>query len=215
MIGILDYGGGNLGSVVNACAFLGFPARLVTEPEGIDGCCALILPGQGMFGECMNRLTNHGFAEPVRAWVDESRPFLGICVGLQILFEGSEESPDVPGLGLLPGWVRRFRLGADYKVPQMGWNSVRQVRADCPLFQDIPDGSYFYFVHSYYVDPAEAGLTAGSTDYGGAYTSVAWRDLLFAAQFHPEKSQRVGLQLLRNFARLAGLVPEPTATQGP
>ena len=200
MIGILDYGMGNLGSVQNACRFLEVPSRIVTRPDELAGCRALILPGVGAFGDCMQHLTAHDFVAPIREWIAAGRPFLGICLGLQLLFEASEESPGVPGLGVLPGRNRRFMPGRDLKVPQIGWNHVRPIQPDCPLFRGIPADTYFYFVHSYYADAAEAGAaTAGVTDYGQPYASALWKDNLLAVQFHPEKSQHWGLQMLRNF----------------
>jgi len=200
--GIIDYGMGNLGSVLNACRFLDLDARLVESPEALAECRAVILPGVGAFGDCMSHLRDHGFVEPLRVWNQSGQPFLGICLGLQVLFEGSEESPGAEGLGVLPGVVRRFRVPAEYKVPQIGWNRVRQAAGECPLFRDIPDESYFYFVHSYYADAADAPFTAGVTEYGVSYTSAIWRDRMMAVQFHPEKSQRLGLQMLKNFAAL-------------
>ena len=200
MIGIIDYGMGNLGSVTNALAFIGCPARVLTRPEEFAECAGLILPGVGAFGDGLRHLARHGFVAPIRAWAAADRPLLGVCLGLQALFETSEESPGVAGLGILRGAARKFQLPADGKVPQMGWNRVRQSRPDCPLFRDIPDGAHFYFVHSYYVAPADATVTAGVTDYGPEYTSVAWSGRVFGVQFHPEKSQADGLQLLRNFA---------------
>ena len=204
MIGIIDYGMGNLGSVSNACRFLGVEFRIVTRPEDMDACRAVILPGVGAFGDCMAHLERYGFVEPVRTWIGEDRSFLGICLGLQLLFEGSEESPGVRGLGVLPGQVRRFAPSPDWKVPQIGWNRVRQNRSECPLFRDIPDQSYFYFVHSYFTDVTDRSLAAGLTDYGVDYTSIVWRGRMMAAQFHPEKSQKVGLQMLRNFVDATG-----------
>jgi len=200
MIGILDYGMGNLGSVANACRFLDIPARIVARPEDLDACRALILPGVGAFGDCMAHLTTFGFVAPVQQWIAAGRPFLGICLGLQLLFADSDESPGVPGLGVLPGRNRRFAATPDLKVPQIGWNRVRPVRPDCPLFRGIPAGTYFYFVHSYYADAAEAGAAAaGLTEYGLRYASALWRDNVLAVQFHPEKSQHWGLQMLKNF----------------
>ena len=207
MIGIIDYGMGNLGSVTNAFRFLGLPAKVVTSAVEMDGVEAMILPGVGAFGDCVAHLASHGLQPVVQAWLKADRPFLGICLGLQVLFEGSEEAPGVSGLGIWPGRVRRFRSDAGLKVPQMGWNRVEQVRADCPLFRDIPDGAHFYFVHSYRAD-ADLPVTAGRTEYGERYTSVAWRGRAAAVQFHPEKSQAVGLQLLRNFAAWANIRPE-------
>ena len=205
MIGIVDYGMGNLGSVTNACRFLELEARIVTQPDELGSCHAMILPGVGAFGDCMDHLTAHGFADAVRGWIKADKPFLGICVGMQVLFEGSEESPDVAGLGVLPGRVRKFPTIQDYKVPQIGWNRVRALQTNCPLFRGIPDQTYFYFVHSYYTDLADAGTgAAGATDYGRPYASAVGRGNLLAVQFHPEKSQRWGLQMLKNFADLAG-----------
>lgn len=199
MIAILDYEAGNLGSVTNACRYLDLAARVVTKPTELAGCDAMILPGVGAFGDCLQKLRARGFEQPVRAWIDAGRPFLGICVGLQALFEGSAESPDVPGLGVLPGRILRFPSQPDLKVPQMGWNRVRQRRRDCPLFQGVPDEAFFYFVHSYC---AEAGgdWVAGETDYGIPFASVVWRANVMAIQFHAEKSQKVGLMMLQNFA---------------
>jgi imidazole glycerol phosphate synthase glutamine amidotransferase subunit len=203
MIGILDYGMGNLGSVSNACSFLGLDAKILARPEEMDGCAAIILPGVGAFGDCMRHLNEHGFSNPVRAWIDADRPFLGICLGLQVLFEGSPESPGINGLGILPGQVRRFAWGTDFKVPQIGWNQVRQVQPDCPLFAGIPDESHFYFVHSYYADASDASVIAGETDYGIPYASAVRRGRMMAVQFHPEKSQQMGLRMLRNFRAAA------------
>lgn len=199
MIGILDYGMGNLGSVSNACDFLGLEARILSGPEEMDACAAVILPGVGAFGDCMRHLNEHGFSDPVRAWIEADRPFLGICLGLQVLFEGSAESPELAGLGILRGRVERFAWDRDLKVPQIGWNRVRQVQTDCPLFAEIPDQSHFYFVHSYYVAASDESVIAGETEYGVPYASAVSRGRMMAVQFHPEKSQKAGLQMLRNF----------------
>lgn len=199
MIGILDYEAGNLGSVANAFRFLEIPARIVSAPAELRGISAMVLPGVGAFGDCLSKLRARGFEAPVKEWIAEGRPFLGICVGLQALFEGSDESPGVTGFGLLPGRVHRFTGQPGLKIPQIGWNSVKQVKPDCPLFAGIPDESYFYFVHSYRADAAGEHV-AGVTDYGGPFASVIWKDNVFAIQFHPEKSQKVGLALLQNFA---------------
>ena len=200
MIGIIDYGMGNLGSVENACRFLNLKAQLITAPEEMARCRALILPGQGAFGDCMQNLNQAGFSPAVKAWIKEDKPLLGVCIGMQILFEGSEESPDVPGLGVLPGVLKKFPPSQSLKVPQMGWNRVLQPGGDHPMFSEIPDRAFFYFVHSYYVEKTDADWVAGETEYGFLYTSVIHRSNLFATQFHPEKSQEHGLQLLRNFS---------------
>ncbi|NKB24795.1 MAG: imidazole glycerol phosphate synthase subunit HisH [Kiritimatiellae bacterium] len=211
MIAIIDYGMGNLGSVKNACAFLGLPAEIIQTPERLEACDAVILPGVGAFGDCMRHLSDYGFVEPIRTWLDEGKPFLGICLGLQVLFETSEESPEVKGLSIFPGTVKKFRPNNVLKVPQMGWNSVCQVQKKCPLFKGLPDETYFYFVHSYYVDCSEANWIAGTTEYGLEYTSVIWKDHIMAAQFHPEKSQKWGLAMLKNFA---AWVREPVKFSG-
>ena len=199
MIGIIDYGMGNLGSVSNACAYLEMPARIVEQPKQLAGCKAMILPGVGAFGDCMQHLTDHGFVEPIREWIASGRPFLGICLGLQSLYEGSEEAPGVAGLGVLRGTVRKFNIAPELKVPQIGWNSVKQRIPDCPLYSGIPDEAFFYFVHSYYVDGAENSSPSLEREAQFTYTSVVWRYNVMAAQFHPEKSQKAGLRLLQNF----------------
>ncbi len=203
MIGIIDYGSGNLGSVVNACRFLRLPARVIAAPDAAADCRALLLPGVGAFGDCLARLRAAGFEPLCREWIAADRPFLGVCVGLQALFEGSEESPDVPGLGILRGRVRRLASGPGLKVPQMGWNRVRQRRPDCPLFAGVADGAFFYFVHAFYADPADPTAVLGSTRHGVEYASAVGRGRCFAVQFHPEKSQAAGLRVLANFGRLA------------
>lgn len=199
MIGILDYEAGNLGSVTNAFQFLSLEARIIARPAELEGCRAMVLPGVGSFGDCLTKLRRRGFEQPVKDWIAAGRPFLGICVGLQALYEGSEESPGVPGLGLLPGVIRRFAAAPDLKVPQIGWNQIRQARPDCPLFYHLPDEAFVYFVHSYYAPP-DGPAVAGVSNYGTDYASVVWQDHLLAVQFHPEKSQKVGLTMLENFA---------------
>ncbi len=199
MIGIIDYGMGNLGSVSNALRFLGIEAKILRRHGEMEACRAVILPGVGAFGDCMAHLESHGFAGAIRDWVEAGRPLMGICLGLQVLFQGSEESPGVPGLGILPGRVRRFDLPKELKVPQIGWNRVAQARPDCPMFAGIDDDAFFYLVHSYYVAPDDESVVAGRTDYGIDYCSCVWKDNIFATQFHPEKSQAVGLRMLQNF----------------
>lgn len=199
-IGIIDYGMGNLGSVINACRYLELPADIVDAPEQMAACNAVILPGVGAFGDCMDHLRQQDFVQPIREWIAADRPLLGICLGLQVLFTESEESPRAKGLDVLPGVIRKFRLPPEYKVPQIGWSRVRENTAACPLFSGIPDDSYFYFVHSYYADAAEESYAAGVTRYGVEYASAIWKSRLMAVQFHPEKSQKMGLRMLRNFA---------------
>jgi glutamine amidotransferase len=199
VIGIVDYGMGNLGSVVNACRFLDLRAEVIADPSELAACRAVILPGVGAFGDCMEHLHQRGFSPRLIEWIAADRPFLGICVGLQALFESSEESPGVAGLGVLRGTVRRFDIDPALKVPQMGWNRVRQSKPGEPLFAGVPDGSFFYFVHSYYAAPADPTVVAGITEYGIDYCSAVRSGAVFAVQFHPEKSQAAGLQMLRNF----------------
>jgi imidazole glycerol-phosphate synthase subunit HisH len=199
MIGVIDYGMGNLGSVANALAFLEAPSRVLHGPGEMAECRALILPGVGAFGDGMANLRRSGYVEPLRDWMAADRPLLGICLGLQMLCASSEESPGVEGLGAIPEPVVKFASGPDVKVPQIGWNRmVRAPGVDCPLFRNIPDGAYFYFVHSFYL-PGAAGWDAGRTVHGVDYTCAVWRGRTAAVQFHPEKSQQAGLRLLRNF----------------
>ena len=199
MITIIDYGRGNLRSVAKALEHLGVANEITGEADKVQRAERLILPGVGAFGDAMEELGRRGLVEPIKRHVAGGRPMLGICLGMQVLMEWSEEAPGVPGLGLIPGTVKRFQTRL--KVPHMGWNRVRQV-APAPLFRGIPDGEYFYFVHSYYVDPiaAQQGVVAGRTEYEADFPSVLWRGNLLATQFHPEKSQERGLQMLRNFA---------------
>jgi glutamine amidotransferase len=203
MIGIIDYGMGNLGSVTNACRFLGLDAKIITRKEEMQECRAIILPGVGAFGDCMAHLAGHDFVVAIQDWVRAGRPLMGICLGLQVLFDSSEESPGIPGLGIFPGTVNRFNLPRELKVPQIGWNRVSQARPDCPMFNGIDDGAFFYLVHSYYVSPGDRSIVAGTTEYGIEYCSCVWKDSVFATQFHPEKSQAAGLRMLRNFREWA------------
>jgi glutamine amidotransferase len=199
MIGIIDYGMGNLGSVTNAFRFLQLDARIVTRKQELEDCRALVLPGVGAFGDCMAHLVEHDFTEAISDWVQGGKPMMGICLGLQALFQSSEESPGVAGLGIFPGTVKRFDLPRELKVPQIGWNRMAETQPDCPMFEDIDDGSFFYLVHSFYVCPEDESIVAGTTEYGIEYCSCVWKDNVFATQFHPEKSQAVGLRMLRNF----------------
>jgi imidazole glycerol phosphate synthase glutamine amidotransferase subunit len=197
MIGVVDYGMSNLGSVMNALAFVGAPARLIERGEDLTGVERLLVPGQGAFGDCMAGLRARGFERPLLEWIAADRPFLGICMGLQLLFESSEEAPGVTGLAAFPGRITRFTSAA-LKIPQMGWNRVAWA-VPTPLAEGIPDGSHFYFVHSYHAPRTGAAWESGVTDYGVNYVSAVSRGRVHAVQFHPEKSQALGLRLLRNF----------------
>lgn len=197
-VAIIDYGVGNLRSVEKAFAATGCTAVISSEENVLRKAEHLVLPGVGAFGACMNALNERGFNELVRERVAAGTPLLGVCVGMQMLFEESEEFGKTPGLGLLRGRVRRF--SENLVVPQVGWNQVRQ-RFPHPLFEGIGDAAFFYFVHSYYCEPADKEAILGETDYGVAYASVVACENLCGVQFHPEKSQTAGLQLLSNFAR--------------
>jgi glutamine amidotransferase len=200
MITIVDYGAGNLRSVARAFTYLGIPAQVVDRPEDVVRAEAVVLPGVGAAGAAMRFLKEKGLDEAMRAVLQRGIPFLGVCLGMQLLL-GSHEEGDVAGLGLLPGRVRRFPT--DLLVPQMGWNQVMPLR-ECALFDGIPPGAHFYFNHSYYAEPADHNLIAAQTDYGTPFCSVIEASHLWGVQFHPEKSSANGLRLLRNFAKVAG-----------
>ncbi|MBI5178737.1 MAG: imidazole glycerol phosphate synthase subunit HisH [Nitrospinae bacterium] len=200
MIAIVDYGMGNLRSVQKAFEKLGLPAIITRDAGLMASASRLVLPGVGAFGLCMERLRGYGLVEPIKDFIAGGKPFLGICLGLQLLFEESEEFGRQEGLGVLKGKVKRFSAPG-IKVPHMGWNNVKIV-GPSPLFDGIADGSHFYFVHSFYVEPAEPVAT-GETEYGGTFVSAIQKGNVYATQFHPEKSQSAGLKMLENFARAA------------
>ena len=196
---VVDYGAGNLRSVAIALARLGFDPVVTSEPEVVQGADALVLPGVGAAADTMSNLTQRGLVEPILEYIDSGRPFLGVCMGLQVLFSVSEEGGEHPCLDVLPGRVRRLPEGL--KVPHMGWNRVRQ-RCPHPIFDGIPDGAFFYFVHSYYANAEDSSLVVGETDYGVTFPAVVAKDNIVATQFHPEKSAESGLQLYENFLRM-------------
>lgn len=199
-VAILDTGSGNLRSVAKALARVGGAPVITSDPEVVRSADRLVVPGQGAFGEFARALHERGLEQSVREVIDAGRPFLGICLGLQVLFESSEEQGPVEGLGLLAGHVVKFRPNDPaLKVPHMGWNDVARAHHEEPLLAGIPDGSYFYFVHSYYVVPADDDIVALRCDYGVPFAAAVRKDNLFACQFHPEKSQAAGLRLLQNF----------------
>jgi imidazole glycerol-phosphate synthase subunit HisH len=204
VIALIDYGAGNLHSVEKAFRFLNAEVRRVTRPEELHGSSAAVLPGVGAFDDCVQALQKQELLAASREFIEKGRPFLGICVGYQVLFEGSEEFQSCAcGLGLFKGKVIRFSGANGLKVPQIGWNQLEIVRPECPLFRGIASGSYAYFVHSFYPQPADSSIIATRTEYGESFASAVWRDNLYATQFHPEKSQKIGLQLLQNFIDLA------------
>jgi len=200
MIGIIDYGMGNLESVRKAFAKVGHTARRIRAASEVASCDRIVLPGVGAFGQAMTNLARSGFIPPLRRAVDDGRPLLGICLGLQLLFSTSSEHGRHEGLGWLPGHVDR--LPDSVRVPHVGWNEVRQTRPS-RLFDGIPDRAHFYFVQSYYVDAARTPATMATTAYGPSIVAAVEDRNLFAVQFHPEKSQEAGLRLLDNFGRLA------------
>ncbi len=198
MIAIIDYGMGNLRSVSKAFEAVGHQAIVTREPSSIQNASHVVLPGVGAFGDCMAHLDQYGLIEPIKAAIQSGKPFLGICLGFQLLFTESEEFGRHEGLNILPGKVRAFPKDRTLKVPHMGWNQVK-VQRSCPLFEKIADGVDWYFVHSFFVDPQDKQITATTTTYGMPFTSSIWKDNVVACQFHPEKSQAVGLQFMKNF----------------
>lgn len=203
MIVVIDYGMGNLRSVQKGLERLGFDARVSADPDVVKQADRLILPGVGAFKDCMRNLVKGGFVEPILRHIEAGRPFLGICLGLQLLFSESEEFGLHQGLGVLPGRVVRFPEGMtcggeELKVPHMGWNQL-QLCTPSPLFDGVEEGSFVYFVHSYHVVPEDGAVVAAATDYGITFCASVWKDNITACQFHPEKSQQVGLRILKNF----------------
>ncbi|MCX7963750.1 MAG: imidazole glycerol phosphate synthase subunit HisH [Candidatus Sumerlaea chitinivorans] len=205
MISIVDYGMGNLRSVAKAFEKIGAKVELIETSDDVRRAHTLVVPGVGAFGDAMAGLEQRKLTGAIREHVEAGKPLLGICLGLQILFELSEESPSVPGLGILRGEVRRF-VSHELKIPQMGWNKI-EVNPQSRLLRGLGDNPYVYFVHSYYVAPIDQEVIAATTDYGIRFVSAIERGNLFGVQFHPEKSQQVGLQILRNFATLVGEIP--------
>jgi glutamine amidotransferase len=206
VIAIVDYGVGNLRSVQRAFEHVEAEATVTAHRETIESASAVVLPGVGAFGKAMSNLDRAGLTDVIRQVIAQGRPFLGICLGLQLLFEESEEMGQHKGLGVFGGRVRRFEVGGrrhGYKVPQIGWNQIHIQRAS-PLLEGVADGSYAYFVHSYYVAPADPEIVLATTDYEIDYASIVGRDNVFGIQFHPEKSQAVGLKILRNFTESVG-----------
>lgn len=196
MIAIVDYGMGNLRSVEKGFLKVGVDARVVREPQAVDDADAVVLPGVGAFRDCISNLAQTSMTESIMRSIQKGKPYLGICLGLQVLFTESEEFGIYKGLDVFKGKVVRFQT--DLKVPHMGWNNVKILRRT-PIFDGILDESFFYFVHSYYVVPDDTAVLSTTTDYGITFTSMVWKDNIFATQFHPEKSQESGLRILKNF----------------
>jgi glutamine amidotransferase len=198
---IVDYGMANLRSVQKAFERVGAGAEITSDPQAVARCDKLVLPGVGAFRDAIAKLRETGLDKPIVEHIGKGKPFLGICLGLQLLFTRSTEDGDYAGLNVLPGEVIRFPEVPGLKVPHMGWNQLH-FRNDCPLFRGLPQESAVYFVHSYFAVPTDPGLTSAEADYPTPFTAAVWKDNLYATQFHPEKSQAVGLKMLENFARL-------------
>jgi glutamine amidotransferase len=199
---VVDYDAGNLRSVQRALEAVGQRARVTPDPHDVDHAEALVLPGVGSAQDCMRKLNERGLVQPLRDYAASGRPFLGVCVGLQLLYDGSEEGGGVECLGILRGTVRRFPTEGGLKVPQIGWNNV-SIRQRHPLLEDVPEGTYFYFVHSYYADPDDPNTLVATAEYGLDFAAIVAHDNVVATQFHPEKSADLGLRLYANFGRIA------------
>jgi imidazole glycerol phosphate synthase glutamine amidotransferase subunit len=199
MIGVIDYGAGNLGSVMNALKRLSVPARFAQGPQELSPSSTpfekIIFPGDGHFATAMASINKSGYAQAIKEWIKADKPFLGICIGLQLLFETSEEAPNTQGLSVIPGTVRRF---PGRKVPQIGWNQTN-ARKESKIFRGLNDNSFFYYIHSYYADPADDSVNAAQTEYYVRYCCAVERGALAAVQFHPEKSGAAGIALLKNW----------------
>ncbi len=201
MIAIIDYGAGNLQSVKKALDFIGAESVITDDPEAINSCDKILLPGVGSFGDAMASMRAKNLVETVKQNALSGKAFLGICLGLQLLFEESEESPGVKGLGIFKGKIRKFPADMGLKIPHIGWNSL-EIKQNDTIFKGIPENSYVYFVHSYYLEAEEPDTVATVTNYGIDFHSAVGRNNIFATQFHPEKSGDVGLQILKNFASM-------------
>jgi glutamine amidotransferase len=201
MLAIIDYQMGNLRSVQKGFEKMGHAAAITSDPATLAQADKLVLPGVGAFADAIAELRRRELVEPIRDAIAGGKPFLGICLGLQLLFDVGYEDGEHEGLGILPGEVRRFDVPPEYKVPHMGWNRVHLKRRP-PIFAGVEDDAHFYFVHSYYVAPQDDAVVSGVASYPNPFCAMVWRDNLFATQFHPEKSQAVGLQVLKNFAEL-------------
>ncbi|NUQ70963.1 MAG: imidazole glycerol phosphate synthase subunit HisH [Chthonomonadales bacterium] len=207
MIAVVDFGAGNLHSVVKAMRYIGEAVQVTHDPDVITMADGLVLPGVGAFGPCMEALSIRGLADPIRVFIESGRPFLGICIGMQMLFTDSDEGSSARGLRILNGTVRRFKTargsdGMAMKVPHMGWNTIDIKKAD-PLFAGLPEAPMVYFVHSFHVIPEDPTIVAATTEYGSPFCSAVVHDNVRATQFHPEKSGAIGLEMLRNFSTLA------------
>jgi glutamine amidotransferase len=202
MIAIIDYGMGNIHSVKKALEAQGAKVVVTSNLTEIKKSAKLVLPGVGAFGDAMAELRKRNLVEAISEHIHDKKIFLGICLGMHLLFESSEESPDVAGMGILKGRVEKFKSVEHLKIPHMGWNQIKIRKTNCPLFKDLKEASEVYFCHSYFPKPEDKEVIAASTEYGEDFTSIVWKDNIFATQFHPEKSQAIGLKILENFVNL-------------
>jgi len=209
MIAIIDYGMGNIHSVNKALQLFGAKTKITNNPKDISSCDKAVLPGVGAFDDAMLELKKQGLIPALEELVRNKKPLLGICLGMQLFFEESQEAKETKGLGILKGKVVRFKEEKGLKVPHMGWNQLKRAQGsgvrsqgDCPLLKDVSDGAYVYFCHSYYPEPKDKNVIAATTDYGMDFASFVWKENVFGVQFHPEKSQNVGLKILKNFVEL-------------
>ena len=203
MISIIDYGAGNLRSVQKACQAVGSDAQITCDPKEILNAERVILPGVGAFGDCMNSLKNSGLTEVIKEVANSGKPFMGICLGMQLLFEESEESPGAEGLGIFKGKIVKIPKVSDLKIPHMGWNSL-DITKDTQLFKGLPENPFVYFVHSYYMKPQDKNIIAATTEYCKTLPVALEMGNIFATQFHPEKSGVTGLKILKNFIEAGG-----------
>jgi len=200
MITIVDYGMGNLRSVSKAFEKIGADVTVTNAKEKIKSASALVVPGVGAFGDCIKNLDKTGLLDEIKNFIKSGKPYLGLCLGMQILLESSEEAPGISGLGLITGTVKKFSPKLGLKIPHMGWNRIK-IKSKNILFENIQDDAYVYFVHSYYVEPKDKSFITTETDYGISFCSSIGKDNIWATQFHPEKSQTIGLQILKNFTK--------------
>ena len=203
MIGVIDYGAGNLRSVCNSLEKLSIDSQVIKSPNDLNGISKMIFPGVGSFGDSSEQLKKQSLFDPIKEWIISDRPFLGICIGFQMLFEDSEESPGSEGFGIIPGRVVKFSEGTNLKVPHMGWNKVKIKNLSDSVWDNIDDLTHFYFVHSYFPQLKESGYSSSTTEYGVDFTSSIKFGNIFGTQFHPEKSQRMGLRLIENFLKIS------------
>lgn len=202
MIAIIDYGMGNIHSVNKALELFGAKTIVTNKAKDIEGAEKAVLPGVGAFDDAVIELEKQDLIKAIKEFVKTKKPFLGICLGMQLLFETSEEAAKSKGLGFFKGGVKRFQDSKGLKVPHMGWNQLEKVTNECLLIKDVPDSSFVYFCHSYYPEPKDKNIIAATTDYGKEFASIVWKDNLYGVQFHPEKSQKTGLKIIENFVNL-------------